>query len=424
MAAAGLSGDVRVFEGGKRLGRKLLLSGGGQCNITHSGAAGDFPRHYGENGRFLKTALHAFPPEALMDFFRGCGLDFLIREDGKIFPKTLSARSVLDALINAAGNAVFVTGAKVTALRAVSDGFGIETKEGPRGDKKMYEADRVLLAAGGLSYPETGSDGSGFALARQLGHSIRQPKPALCGLVSPGFAPLAGNSFQNAGVSVFRSETAPDQEGRSPAGPAAGRRVLHAEGSFLFTHRGVGGPVILNLSRYIERGDILAVNFLYPQNPEEFLAAFPRMAKKEARKTVSGLLSAYPLTRALEDFILARVSIPRTKPCAQLTRAEMRKLAEQLVRFPVPVTRTDGFQAAMVTAGGVSLSEVNPRTMESRIVPGLYFAGEILDIDGDEGGYNLQAAFSTARLASASICQSLFGIVSKTGRGNCRRQLP
>jgi predicted Rossmann fold flavoprotein len=403
MAAAVLSGDVRVFESGKGLGRKLLLSGGGRCNITHTGAAGDFPARYGENGKFLKPALYAFPPQALLDFFRARGLDFITREDGKIFPATLKARDVLDALMQAAANAVFLTGAKVTALRGISGVFHIETEEGPGKEKKLYEAERVILAAGGLSYPEEGAGGGGFALAKALGHSIRRPKPALCALLSPGFASLAGNSFQNTGVAVFRPRSE-SPAGGPHAGPGTLRLAFRAEGDLLFTHRGVSGPVILNLSRYIERGDILAINFLHPRSPEEFLAAFPHAAKKEPRKTAGGLLAGYHLTRALEDCILERLAIPRAKTCALLTRTEIRGLAQHLVRFPAPVTETEGFQRAMVTAGGVHLNEVNPKTMESRIVPGLYFAGEILDIDGDEGGYNLQAAFSTGYLAAKSLC--------------------
>jgi predicted Rossmann fold flavoprotein len=404
MAAAVLSGGVRVFESGNHPGRKLLLSGGGQCNITHAGGPEDFLPHYGGNGRFLKAALHAFPPQALLGFFRARGLEFVTREDGKVFPASLKARSVLDALVRAASGAVFHTGTKVTALRRVSGVFVIETEEGPRGDKNRYEADRVILATGGLSCLERGSGGSGYGLAQALGHSIRQPKPALCALSSPGLAPLAGNSFRNIGVSVFRpnSEAANGRHGQAPCGRAGGL-AFRAAGDLLFTHRGVSGPVVLNLSRHIERGDTLAVNFLHPRKPEEFLAAFPPEAKKDPRKTLGGLLSEYHLTRALEDCILGRLAIPRAKTCALLARSEMRRLAEQLVRFPVPVAGTGGFRSAMVTAGGLCLDEVNPKTMESRIAAGLYFAGEVLDIDGDEGGYNLQAAFSTGYLAAKSI---------------------
>ncbi|MDR1178939.1 MAG: NAD(P)/FAD-dependent oxidoreductase, partial [Spirochaetales bacterium] len=200
MAAACLGGAAGVFESGSRPGRKLLLSGGGQCNITHSGGIGDFLPCYGRNGRFLKAALYAFPPEALLGFFREHGLDFIVREDGKVFPKTLNSASVLEALLKAARDAVFLTSTKVTALRGVSGGFAIETEtqteKSPLAEKKVYRADKVILAAGGRSCPHTGSDGSGFALAQSLGHTIRWPKPALCGILSPGFESLAGNSFR------------------------------------------------------------------------------------------------------------------------------------------------------------------------------------------------------------------------------------
>jgi predicted Rossmann fold flavoprotein len=392
MAAASLSPSfsVSLFEGQPQPGRKLLLSGSGSCNISHTGAVADFLSCYGSNGKFLSAALYAFPPESLLDFFRRRGLDFHVREDGKIFPASRRAGDVLAALLAAASRTEIISGEKVEAIGKDGAGFTLESRG--KGGKKIRRADRVILATGGLSCPETGSDGSGLRLALSLGHSAVPPKPALCGVISPGFAGLAGNSFAGVGAVVFR----------------AGKLVRRGAGEFLFTHAGVSGPVVLNLSRYLEAGDILTVNFLHPENPETVLRAFPGIVKSEARKTAGSLLASFPLTRALEDLILASAGIPREKRRADLSGPEIRGLAERLVRFPVPVRETGGFESAMVTAGGIRLAEVNPKTMESRLVPGLYFAGEILDVDGDSGGYNLQAAFSTGRLAAQSQREIVF----------------
>jgi predicted Rossmann fold flavoprotein len=408
MAAASLPSPVQVtlFESGNQSGRKLLLSGSGRCNITHTGDVGDFLTHYGDNGKFLKAALYAFGPEALREFFRGRGLDFITREDGKIFPVTEKARSVLDCLLKACKNVKIVTGKKVLSIRknsgnGNSDENSTKNNENSKNrgvftitttpDASVYEADKIILATGGLSFPSTGADGSGLAIAVTLGHSLTPPRPALCGVISGGCEILAGNSFANIGAGIFR----------------AGRLIRRGVGDLLFTHRGVSGPLILNLSRFLKAGDTITLNFLHPTNPEEFLSRFNGMVKKDPHKTAGAILSAFPLTRALEDLILERCGIERAKTCAELSKAEMRRLAEHLVRFPVPVQATEGYNTAMVTAGGIRLDEVNPKTMESRVTGGLYFAGEILDIDGDEGGYNLQAAFSTGRLAAQSIIAAL-----------------
>ena len=387
MAAANLDPrfDITLFERNPRPGRKLLLSGSGQCNITHAGSPGEFLPRYGDHGRFLRPALYAFPPESLLDFFRRRGLAFHTREDGKIFPSSGRAGDVLDILVASASRARIKTDTRVLEVEKADGAFLIRTA-GPSGEA-MHGADRIVIATGGLSYPATGSTGDGYRIASSLGHSIADPRPALCGILSSGFSSLAGNTFPGVEVSLFRS----------------GKIIRRRSGDLLFTHKGVSGPVILDLSRHILAGDLLAVNFLYPGKPEEFLAEFPALVRKEPRKNAGSLLADYPLTRALEDLVLSTAQVARDKRRGDLSSAEIRRLAESLVRFSVPVSEVEGFDSAMVTAGGVAPDEVSPATMESRIVPGLYFAGEVLDADGDTGGFNLQAAFSTGYLAARSI---------------------
>ncbi len=383
MAAAGLAGaaETLIFEGGPRPGRKLLLSGSGRCNFTHAAGVDEFVPRYGDNGRFLRPALHALPPEALVDFFRLRGVSPEIREDGKIFPASGRARDILEALLAAASGARLLTGSRVTAILRDGTGFRLHGKGAD------FVVDRVVLATGGLSFPRTGSAGDGYELARRLGHSIVSPRPALCGVLSSGFAALAGNAFPSVEASVLRE----------------GRLIRRGAGALLFTHGGVSGPVILDLSRHILPGDLLSVNFLHPRNRETFLAGLPALVKEEGAGRIGTFLANLPLSRGLTDLVLAAAGLTRDRRRADLSARETRRLGELLVRFPVPVEGMEGFDTAMATAGGVRLDEVNPRTMESRLVPGLHFAGEVLDIDGDTGGYNLQAAFATGHLAARSI---------------------
>lgn len=384
MAAAAAGKKALLVERNPRPGRKLLLSGSGRCNITHTGEVDDFIRRYGCNGKFLRPALRSFPPEALLDFFKTRGLDFLVREDGKIFPATLKAGDVLRRLVEEVGEDRIMERTRVIGAERIPRGFLVRIASAEM--EETILAAKLVLATGGLSYPGTGSTGDGYDFARALGHSVVEPRPALTGVLSPGFRDLAGNSFSLVEVSLYRE----------------GKRIASARGDFLFTHRGVSGPAVLDLSRSIEKGDLLTVDFLHPEKPEDVADRLRLECRTRARERTTSYLASPPVTRALAEHILGAGGIPGEKKLGDLNRREMRYLSDSLSRFPVPVRELEGFDSAMTTAGGVALNEVNPKTMESRLVPGLYFAGEVLDVDGDSGGYNLQAAFSTGRLAGKS----------------------
>jgi hypothetical protein len=302
------------------------------------------------------------------------------RKDGKVFPASEKARDILAALLEAARGAVLKTDCRVLSVTRSGGGFSLQTDSG------IFSAGRVIVASGGLSYPETGSTGDGCTIAAALGHGIVSPRPALTAVVSPGFENLAGNTFPGVDASVFRN----------------GKIIFKNREDLLFTHQGVSGPLILDISRYLQKGDIITVNFLFPLNPEEFLASFPGNIKNRGGEKIGSFLAGFPVTRALIDHILRAAFVGSEKRCADLSKAEIRRTAEGFVRFPVPVEDVEGWRTAMATAGGVDLRGINPKTMESRLIPGLYFAGEVLDIDGDSGGYNLQAAFSTGYLAARS----------------------
>jgi len=363
--AARAGARVVALDGAKRLGAKILISGGGRCNVTHDVVhASDFNGSRNAIAKILRT----FDVPATLDFFSSLGVTLKREETGKLFPTTDKARTVLDALLRAADGVELRTGYK--AIK-VERGFVINDD---------LHARSVILAAGGRSVAKTGSDGSGYALAQSLGHTVTPTFPALVPLLLPKEHPLT----TLAGVSV-EAELAV----RSTSG-----RVLHRErGSMLFTHFGISGPVVLDISRHWIASQLatLTANLL-PGETFESLEA-------ELIDSTRGVRQRLP-SRLWE--LLAPA-----KP--KLTRDERRRLIRDLVELPLPVVRDRGFEYAEVTAGGVPLTEIDTATMESRRCPGLFLCGEILDVDGKIGGYNFQWAWASGRLAGIHAARSLSG---------------
>ncbi len=419
--------EVLIIEGQESPGRKLLITGSGQCNLTNTAPLERFLSSYGarEQGRFLRTALHGVGPEAVMSFFRGRGIDLLVREDGKVFPASLRARDVLDALFAAVrdSGARIVTGRRVSSVRR--DG-GFRVTAGTDGWEEILTADCVLLAAGGASYPETGSRGDGCGIAAALGHRIEPTRPALSPIriARYPFAGLAGLALRNVRLTLWK-EGGGDPAGRRAPGarglaagvasggsgalpvpsypPAGMRKGPEAEGDLLFAHRWITGPAILRLSRFADPGDLITMNWSGVPNAEAFLAEFPAMLRASAGKPVGTLIGRIGAPKRFPGEILRRSGIGEEERCGTIAKDRARALATLIAALPLEVEGPVGWHAAMVTAGGVALGEVDPKSMESRLVPGLFFAGEVLDIDGETGGFNLQAAFSTADLAARAI---------------------
>ena len=257
--------------------------------------------------------------------------------------------------------------------------------------REIFQARNVLIATGGKSFESTGSDGSGYALARSLGHSIIEPTQALVPLFIDGyeFASLAGNSIRNCAVDFYRKgET---------------KRYLQGNGDLLFTHKGFSGPVILNNSREVRSGDLLKICLAGGGTREELRDRLGGGLTAASGKTVKNYLKGEGFFSALADFLVQKARIGEKVKCGHLAREDRNRLLSLILEYPASVSRKGYFSSAMATAGGISLEEVDRKTMESRIVPGLHFAGEVLDIDGNTGGYNIQAAFSTAFAALSSI---------------------
>ncbi|MBI9096517.1 MAG: NAD(P)/FAD-dependent oxidoreductase [Sphaerochaeta sp.] len=390
--AANTSGKrVLLLEGTSRVGKKVLITGGGMCNLTNNKEPSSFLKHFGnsDQSNFLKPAILNFPTQKTRLWFESHGLPLTEREDGKVFPSCLQARAVVDLLEHEASrNRVEVrTNAKVIEVQKddTSNCYLIGTEH------EQFQARTVVLTTGGMSYPTTGSDGSGYALAKMLGHSIVSPSPALVAVsvTDYAFTSLAGNSIRDSLVEFFHKDEA--------------KRYNQATGDLLFTHDGLSGPVILNNSGTIRKGDQIRASLLPCSNKEEQRKVLTELISNNPKRQLYTLLKGEGLIAHLAEQLLHSLALTKEDTCANLSKEKRKDLIKLLTAYPFTVSGKKGFNAAMVTSGGVALDEVDRKTMESKLQKGLFFCGEVLDIDGESGGYNLQAAFSTARLVADII---------------------
>ncbi|MBW3598499.1 MAG: NAD(P)/FAD-dependent oxidoreductase [Planctomycetes bacterium] len=402
--AAGLLAAIRAAELGRRTllieknrkpGVKILMSGGTRCNLTHATDKWGILEAFGEQGRFLHSALAALGPADLVELFEAEGVATKVESTGKVFPVSDKATDVLHALRQrlARSGAEFALGEPVVDVTGVEGEFVVHTPV------RQFPASRVLITSGGQSYPGCGTTGDGYAWAKRFGHTIIPPRPAL--------APLTSSA---AWVHELRGVTIPDVlvrlhersgDGESPPKPLTQRR-----GSFLFTHFGLSGPAPMDVSRAVTghrcpSSLILTCDFLPDASQDELLARVQKEAATAGKRQILGAVSTW-LPRRLAESLFWQAGIPLDRRGAELSRVERRALVEAVKATPIPVDGTLGFKKAEVTAGGVTLDEIDSRTMQSKLVPGLFFAGEVLDLDGPIGGYNFQSAFSTGWLAGGS----------------------
>jgi predicted Rossmann fold flavoprotein len=393
--AAGTGSRVLLLEKNEKPGAKLLLSGSGQCNITHAGDIREFASHYGSHGKFVKPALMSFTNKNLEDFFRERGLRFMTEANGKIFPQTRQSADVLEALLAGCRKqgVIIQSSEPVTEISRSDEFFSVTTCTA------TYRSAFVVITTGGASYPKCGTTGDGYRLAGSLGQPVTEIAPALTPLlIRPfPFASLMGISFEEMRFSVWRE----------------GRKISEHTGDVLFTHLGLSGPGILDASRDIRPGDIVKLSFAGPIRRDEFAAELSKRVPENPGWHVGTILAKYPIPERLNRKLLYLSGIEEDLTCAHFSAEKRSLLVTNCTEFPLVVTGLGDFAVAMATRGGIALDGVNAKTMESKIVPGLFFAGEILDIDGDTGGYNLQAAFSTGFLAAQSIRKK--NLEEKTG---------
>ena len=393
-AQANPAARVALFDGAARVGAKILVAGGGRCNVTHHAVD---PRDYNAATRnYVKNVLASFSADDTVRWMASLGVELKREPTGKMFPTTDKARTVLDALLDrleTLGVALHA-GRRVTGVRREGDGFLLQT---PRGDVR---AKRVILATGGRSLPKTGSDGGGYALAESLGHTVTSQHPALVSMTLQQHffhADLAGISHD---AQIVTS--------------ADGKPVDRRRGSLLWTHFGLSGPLVMDASRHwlaarhAGRTAEWSLSLLPDETFESLEESFVRLTGDVPRLTVQKLLAEYaaggagirpPLPEKVSSAVLAWLKVDPATPLSHFRRDDRRRLVHALTALPLPVEQERGWNHAEVTAGGVPLTQVSWKTMQSRVTPGLHLAGEVLDVDGRIGGFNFQWAWATGHLA-------------------------
>jgi len=397
--AAEAGSRVLLLERNRRLGKKLSITGNGRCNLTNTGETRDFIENFGANGKFLYRALAEFSNRDLVGFFHQLGIRTREEEDGRIFPAGGGSEGVVNALERYIGRhkvAVRLNSrvSRISINPASRIVAGVEIgNDGP-----AIKAHNVILATGGLSYPRTGSTGDGYRMAKELGHTIVRLRPALVPLETVEEFPreLQGLSLHDVTVTVLGDK----------------RKIASKVGDLLFTHFGVSGPVILELSgcivEHLDRNETVAISIcLVPDGDTKAKlenGLMRQFTDAGSRSMRTFMRSSLP--KALISVVLNLSGIPEEKKCSQITGGERRRLAGILMGLRLTVKGARPIAEAIITRGGIDLKEIDPYTMESKKVKGLFFCGEIMDIDGSTGGYNLQAAFSTAYLAAKGISPS------------------
>lgn len=382
LTAARLGHEVTLYERQARVGRKLMATGNGRCNLTNTGAG---PSNYhGEAPDFVRPALEAFPSEAALDFFRGLGL--LAREEwgGRVYPLSNSANSVVDVLRQAldAAGVELIAGDRVRELRRAGSGYSVTTESG---DKRSFDA--VVVACGGLAGEKLGGGRDGYELLKALGHTRTALRPALVQITTEPMYPRSLKGIKaDCALRVL----------------SRGGLLASSCGELLFTETGVSGPAAFDVSRAVsEAGDAkmeLEIDFLRDYTAAEVLAHLQNRVKTAPELPASELLTGSVHNR-LGRMLIKYADVEASAPLSALSERELRTVAGACKRFKLPVRGTEGFANAQVTAGGIRTSEFDPRTLESRLCPRLFACGEVLDIDGDCGGYNLQWAWSSGYVA-------------------------
>lgn len=392
MMAAGTAthsgADVTLFEHTDRLGWKLSITGKGRCNVTNNCSVTDFLDNVTKNPRFLYSALSAFSPADTMELFSELGVELKTERGMRVYPASDKAADIVAAMKKYSSDAKVI----YTKIKSIDKRNGVFVVLADR----EYEFDRVIMATGGKSYPRTGSDGSGFRLARRLGHSITELIASLVPLESNSelCRDMQGLSLKNVGIKIT------DKNGR----------MLYSDfGEMMFSHFGVTGPVILSASAHLRNTDISSLTLSIDLKPaldekaldKRLLSDFKTESNKDFINSLGGLLPS----KMILPFV-RYTGIDSRKKVNSITKEERRRILEALKSFSIPLSGMRPIEEAVVTSGGISTSEVSPKTLESKIVEGLFFAGEMLDVDAYTGGFNLQIAFSTGFLAGKCAAEN------------------
>lgn len=392
-AAAKNNNDVTVFERNEKCGKKIYITGKGRCNVTNCVPPYEFLKNVVNNPKFLTSAINNFSSEDLMSLLEEGGLKLKVERGNRVFPISDKASDVtkcLEKLCLKAG-VKFVFNAKVTKIQVINSTVSGIIAE-IDGKTKSFDADKVIVCTGGVSYPSTGSTGDGYSFAKSVGHGVIEPKPALCGINLKGkfFASLQGLSLKNVSLTAFHE----------------GKKLCSYFGELLFCHFGISGPIVLTVSSLINRLDLNSVKLVLDLKPaltvetlnDRLLREFSAAQNKSVKSVMRSLLPV-----SLIDEVLKRAGLDGDKKVNSVSKTERNSIVAVLKNFEMFPCGLRSFNEAIVTSGGVNIKEINPKTMESKLVVGLYFCGEVLDLDAVTGGFNLQIAFSTGYAAGSSI---------------------
>ena len=374
--------DVTLIEKNEKLGKKLYITGKGRCNLCNDCETDEFFTNVVSNPKFLTSAIYSFTPKETIEFFENLGLTLKTERGNRVFPISDKSSDVIKTLQNELISLGVDIRLNETALKINADGNKIKSV---LTDKSEYFADKVVVATGGITYPSTGSTGDGFEFAKSLGHTVTELYPSLCGVNLKGedFKTVQGLTLKNVKLSVSDNS-----------------KVFYSEqGEMLFTHYGVSGPLVLTASALLARRKSKNIKFSIDLKPaldratldKRILRDFSEFKNKELKNSLDLLLP-----KSIIPLIIKKSKIFENKKVSVITSAERESLVDTIKNLEFDFLSLRGVNEAVITSGGVSVKEINPKTMESKIIKGLYFIGEVLDVDAFTGGFNLQIAFSTA----------------------------
>lgn len=388
-AAAANGNSVTLFEKNEKCGKKIYITGKGRCNVTHDCPPDEFLQNVVNGAKFLTSAIYSFSPAKTVEFFENGGLKLKTERGARVFPESDKASDVTKCLENYCKKAGVCFKFNTTILKIdvlQSTMCNIITQS------DTFECDKVIICTGGVSYPTTGSTGDGYKFAKELGHRIVEPKPALCGFNLKGdyYKNLQGITLKNINLSVYNGD----------------KPLKSFFGELLFTHFGISGPTVLSASSIVARLDLKNIKLSLDLKPalsdEQLELRLLRDFETYKNKDISNCLKEL-LPMALIPEILRRAGIKRDRKVNSITKTERRAILTALKNFDMLISSLRDFSEAIITSGGVDFNEINPKTMESKKVSGVYFCGEVLNVDAFTGGYNLQIAFSTGYAAGISI---------------------
>ena len=375
--------SVTVFEKNQKLGRKIAITGKGRCNVTNNCSETEFLNNVVTNPRFLYSAVSAFSPSDVMDFFESRKVPLKTERGNRVFPVSDRAYDIVDALGAYASRCKIVHEAVTDIAAENGEITGVYVKD------RFYPFDAVIICTGGASYPLTGSTGDGYAFAEKLGHTVVEPRGALIPIETDDRYELAGLSLKNVTLNVSLN----------------GKKVYSELGEMLFTHFGVSGPLVLTASSLMKHSPLKDYRMSIDLKPaldlsaldKRILSDFEKYRNKNFGNALGDLLPIKMI-----PLVIGISGISEYKKVYEITKEERLKLASVLKEFPITPVSFRPIEEAIITSGGISVKEINPKTMESKLVSGLYFAGEVIDVDAFTGGFNLQIAFSTGRAAGTA----------------------